>query len=182
MKEVKINPLILTLLIVLAILGIISFIILLSNPTLITVIFGNNSIFNFNNTIKPPIIIGECNVDSDCPQTACVRSLNCPAIVCENRKCVAKNPIPSNALSCNSNDDCILYNADLGFDNCCGDYIINNSESKWQPINRLYYTNKVNEVCANDMRGYQCSAMPIRIIDDSYYSSCSNNVCIKLHK
>ena len=86
MKEVKLSPPLFYLLIILAIFGVISFIILLSNPTLITITFGNNSIFNFNNSINPPIIIGECTTAADCPQAQCVTCLT----VCENNKCIIK--------------------------------------------------------------------------------------------
>ena len=85
MREIKINPLILTILIILAVFGIISFITLLSNPTLTVTIFGNNSIFNRTNNTN--INIGECAIDSDCPQAECVNCLT----VCENNICVIKN-------------------------------------------------------------------------------------------
>jgi hypothetical protein len=210
MKKVKVTQWMLIILIILAVLGLIYIISLIYNfrhfksieciknddciqPKCLTgancpsilcenyrcISFYNNNTNNLTNNKS-----NECTSSSDCPQIKCDKA-PCSYYICENKTCLIKNPqilppSPTNSLSCNYNDDCILYNADAGFDNCCGDYEINYSESKWQPINRIFYTNQVKDACVNFKE--LCSGRATILLDNSYYSLCSNNTCIKAHK
>ncbi|MBI4226479.1 hypothetical protein HY612_05195 [Candidatus Roizmanbacteria bacterium] len=81
--------------------------------------------------------------------------------------------------SCDSNDDCLLINKDVGID-CCGSnkcQSIDYSQDKWIAVNIRWQLNQMQNYCPGDEKCSTCFPKPI---NNRFDAVCRNNLCKKV--